>query len=53
MTGDSDSFATSSLEETPCKWEADSKGIEAILHQIATGLQSAAEGYLNTRLPYI
>ena len=29
-----------------CKWEADSKGIEATLHQIAAGLQSAAEGYL-------
>ena len=29
-----------------CKWEADSKGIEAILHQIALGLQGAAEGYL-------
>ena len=28
-------------------WEADSKGIEATLHQIASGLQSAAEGYLN------
>ena len=30
----------------PCKWEANSKGIEATLHQIAAGLQSAAEGYL-------
>ena len=30
----------------PCKWEADSKGIEATLHQITTGLQSAAQGYL-------
>ena len=28
------------------KWEADSKEIEASLHQIATGLQSAVEGYL-------
>ena len=34
------------FEETPCKWEADSKGIEATLHQIALGLQSVAEGYL-------
>ena len=34
------------FEETPCEWEADSKGIEATLHQIATGLQSAGEGYL-------
>ena len=30
----------------PCKWEANPKGIEATLHQIAAGLQSAAEGYL-------
>ena len=46
MTADSDSSATSSFKETPCKWEADSKGIEATLHQIATGLKSAVEGYL-------
>ena len=29
-----------------CVWEADSTGIEALLHQIASGLQNAAEGYL-------
>ena len=46
ITADSNSSAASSFEETPCKWEADSKGIEATLHQIALGLQSAAEGYL-------
>ena len=46
ITTDSDSSATSSFEETPCKWETDSKGIEATLHQIASGLQSAADGYL-------
>ena len=46
VTMDSNSSATSSFEETPCEWEANSKGIEATLHQIATGLQSAAEGYL-------
>ena len=46
MTADSDSSAASSFEETPYKWEADSKGIEATLHQIAMGLQSAVEGYL-------
>ena len=46
ITADSDSFASSSFEETPCKWETDSKGIEATLHQIASGLQNAAEGYL-------
>ena len=46
VTTDSDSSATSSFNETPCKWETDSKGIEATLHQIALGLQNAAEGYL-------
>ena len=46
VTADSDSSATPTFEEVPCKWEANSKGIEATLHQIAAGLQSAAEGYL-------
>ena len=46
ITADSDSSAASSFEETPCKWETDSKGIEATLHQIASGLQNATEGYL-------
>ena len=46
VTTDSDSSAASSFEEMPCKWEADSKGIEATLHQIAAGLQDAVEGYL-------
>ena len=39
-TADSDSSAASSFEETPCKWEADSKGIEG-------------RGISNTSLPYI
>ena len=46
MTADSDSSASPTFEEVPCKWEANSKGIEATLHQIPAGLQSAAEGYL-------
>ena len=46
VTTDSNSSAASSFKETPCKWEADSEGIEATLHQIASGLQSTAEGYL-------
>ena len=45
ITAECDSSAASSFEETPCKWETDSKGIEATLHQIALGLQNAAEGY--------
>ena len=46
ITADSDSSATSSFEETPCKLDTDTKGIETALHQIASGFQSAAEGYL-------
>ena len=46
VTADSNSSAFSGFEETPCKWEADSKVIEATFHQIAPGLQSTAEGYL-------
>ena len=46
MTVDSKSSAAPVFKEVLCKWEADSKGIEATLHQIAAGLQSAAEGYL-------
>ena len=45
ITTDSDSSATSSLEETPYKLETNTKGIEATLHQIASGLQSTT-GYL-------
>ena len=46
ITADSDSSATSSFEVTPCKLEMDSKGIEATLHQVVSGLQSTTEGYL-------
>ena len=38
--------STSSMEDKTCVWEVDSTGIEASLHQIASGLQNAAEGYL-------
>ena len=46
VTADSNSSAVPAFEEVPGVWEADSKGIEATLHQIAGRLQSAAEGYL-------
>ena len=46
ITADSDSSAASSFEETPCKVNTNTKGIEATLHQIASGLQSAADGYI-------
>ena len=34
------------MEDKSCVWEADSTEIEASLHQIASGLRNAAEGYL-------
>ena len=46
ITADSNSSATSSFEETPCKLDMDTQGIEATLHQIASGLQHTTEGYL-------
>ena len=46
LTANSDSSAAPAFKEAPCEWEANTKGIEATLHQIATGLQSVAGGYL-------
>ena len=46
VTADSDSLAAPSFEETPCNLNTDTKGIEVTLHQIASALQSATEGYL-------
>ena len=45
ITADSDG-STSSMEDKTYAWETDSTGIEATLHQIASGLRNAAEGYL-------
>ena len=50
ITTDSNRSAAAIFKETSCEWEADLKGIEATLHQIATGLQSTAEGYLTLAL---
>ena len=36
------SDSASSFEKTSCMWKTDSKGIEATLHQIASGLQITA-----------
>ena len=46
VTADSDRSAAQSFEDTPCKLETDATEIEATLNQIASGLQSAVEGYL-------
>ena len=46
ITADSDSSEAPDFEDTPCKLETSATEIEATLHQIATGLQSAANGYL-------
>ena len=45
ITADSDG-STSSMEDKTCVWATDSTGIEATLHQIASGLRNAAEEYL-------
>ena len=52
ITADSDSLATSSFEETPCKLNRDTKGIETTLHQIASGLQSATRNCPDTPSSY-
>ena len=46
VTADSDSLGAQSFEDTPCKLKTDAVEIEDTLKQIASGLQSAAEGYL-------
>ena len=46
VTADSDSSEAQDFEDTPCTLETNATEIEATLHQIATGLQSAANGYL-------
>ena len=46
ITADSDSSDSQEFKDTPCKLETDATEIEATLHQIAAGLQSAANGYL-------
>ena len=46
IIADSDSSEALDIEDTPCKLETSATEIEATLNQIATGLQSAADGYL-------
>ena len=46
ITADSDSLEAQEFKDTPCKLETNATDIEATLHQIAYGLQSAANGYL-------
>ena len=46
ITADSDSSEAPDFEDTPCKLETSATEIEATPNQIATGLQSAANGYL-------
>ena len=44
ITADSNSSEALDFEDTPCKLETSATEIEATLNQIATGLQSAANG---------
>ena len=53
ITVESDSLATSSFEETPCKLNTDTKGIETTLHQIASGLQKCHRRLFDIGFSYI
>ena len=53
VTTDSDSSTASSFEETPCEWEAISKGIEATLHQNSDWTPKCSRGIFDLSLPYI
>ena len=53
VTTDSDSSATSDFEETPCKWEADSKGIEAYPSSNSVGTPKCSRGISDPSFPYI
>ena len=46
VMADIESSEAQDFEDNPCKLETDATQIEATLNQIATGLQSAANGYL-------
>ena len=43
---DSSSSMEDNMEDKSCIWETDTTEIEASLHQIASGLQTGAEGYI-------
>ena len=53
VTADSESSAALDFREVPCKWEANSKGIEATLHQIAAGTPKCSRGISSLSLPYV
>ena len=53
VTVDSDSSAALAFKEVPCEWEADSKVIEATLHQIAVGLPKCSRGISSLSLLYV
>ena len=46
ITAECDSSKAAVFEDAMVGWELDPKGIEATLHQIATGLKNASDGYL-------
>ena len=47
-TEDSTSSMEDNIEDNSCIKETDAMDIEASLHQIASGLQNAAEGYMSS-----
>ena len=46
ITADSESFEAAVFEDAMVGWEVDPEGIETTVHQIATGLKHASDGYL-------
>ena len=53
VTADSNNSVTPAFKEVPCKWEADSKGIEATLHQIVAGTPKCSRGISSFSLTYV
>ena len=53
ITADSNSSVATIFEETPCEWEADPKGIEATLHQIATSPPDHSRGIPHLSIAYV
>ena len=51
ITAESDSSEAQEFEDTPYQLETKATDIEATLNQIASGLQSAANGYLALASP--
>ena len=50
---DSNSSTTPAFKEMPCEWEANTKGIEATLHQIAARSLECSRGISGLSFTYV